>query len=452
MFEKIIYGIVDYIVFQSQVLLSVCIAANFNMFSKKGVLLRSGIFLSIYLCLVLVVSVMDYFASLFLLYNIMMFAAWIVPVIWLIAIVKEKIINVMFYMFFSSLIFISAQAFCSLVDGISEAVELKSYLWLMSNENEMWGHMLILLRESLLFCVVFGITYFIIAKWFGRGYQFSINKSMIAIYGLISFLSFAFGFIDGYLQDLSLKLYLMFLSCEICYCALAEAVIYFIDAKISAEKIRIQYEADLKQTKYFWSMEKKQYEFVKENIDVINIKCHDMRHFISEGKTGTLKKEFENIEKNIAAYDSVIHTGNNVLDIILTEKSLVCLRKNIKFLCVADGTALKNVDEVSLYSLFGNAIENAINYVDTFYEEEKRFITVNVRKNEKMAVISIENIFEGVLDFENGLPKTSQDDKNYHGFGLKSIRSVAEKYGGGMTVAVNDCVFSLTVIIPFISD
>jgi hypothetical protein len=46
----------------------------------------------------------------------------------------------------------------------------------------------------------------------------------------------------------------------------------------------------------------------------------------------------------------------------------------------------------------------------------------------------------------DGLPETTKEDKHYHGFGVKSIRYITEKYGGDMSVTMEDGVFSLDLI------
>ena len=55
-----------------------------------------------------------------------------------------------------------------------------------------------------------------------------------------------------------------------------------------------------------------------------------------------------------------MRTGNEILDTILTEKSLICENSGIHINCVADGSLLAFMNPVDLYTLFGNALDNAI--------------------------------------------------------------------------------------------
>ena len=66
-----------------------------------------------------------------------------------------------------------------------------------------------------------------------------------------------------------------------------------------------------------------------------------------------------------------------------------------------------------------------------------------------MLGIHIENYCEEELRFQNGLPLSTKGDANYHGFGLKSIWHVVEKYGGNIVVSFENRIFSLDTIFPY---
>ena len=65
-----------------------------------------------------------------------------------------------------------------------------------------------------------------------------------------------------------------------------------------------------------------------------------------------------------------------------------------------------------------------------------------------MVTLNIHNSFEGNLMFENGLPKTTKKDEIFHGYGMKSIKMIVEKYDGNLTVAVKDGIFNLDILFP----
>jgi sensor histidine kinase regulating citrate/malate metabolism len=106
------------------------------------------------------------------------------------------------------------------------------------------------------------------------------------------------------------------------------------------------------------------------------------------------------------------------------------------------------MEPMDISTLFGNALDNAIESVRKLPQEEKRLIHVAVARQKDFLRIRVENYYEGNLVFENGLPATTKEDKEYHGYGLKSIRSTVKKYGGSITIDTNENWFELRILIP----
>ena len=179
--------------------------------------------------------------------------------------------------------------------------------------------------------------------------------------------------------------------------------------------------------------EKHQHELNKQTIDMINIKCHDLKHQISmlETMDTTERKEaIMELQRAVIIYDSILKTGNDTLDLILTEKNFVCVRNNIKVSYIVDGAELAFMNIADMHSLFGNILDNAIESVIAEPDEEKRLINLSVTRQGNMVHIHAANYCAAEPQFTDGLPVSSKSDKNYHGFGTKSIKYIAEKYGG----------------------
>ena len=198
-------------------------------------------------------------------------------------------------------------------------------------------------------------------------------------------------------------------------------------------------------------MNKAQYELSKENIELINRKCHDLKHQIAGLRNITDSEErrqvVDSIEKSVMIYDSILHTGNPILDTVLTEKSLVCQVNGIRMHGIIDGKLLFFMDAIDIYTLFGNALDNAIE-ANRKVEEEKRCISILIHEKVNLIFIQIENPYSEALHFKHGLPQTSKADKDYHGFGMESIRTMAEKYGGFLTLETGQDIFVLRITIP----
>ena len=200
-----------------------------------------------------------------------------------------------------------------------------------------------------------------------------------------------------------------------------------------------------------WKNKREQYEMAKENMELLNQKSHDLKHQI-QALRKLNKEEFDkyldDLEDTVETYDSIVKTGNDVFDTILTEKSLYCRKKNIQVTCVADGSQMDFIGAVDLYAILGNALDNAIEAVEKFEEPEKRQIDVAIHRQKSFPVMNFMNPIPQELVFEDGLPVTTKDDKRYHGFGLRSIRHFVKKYEGVLNISEEDGCFSLKIMIP----
>lgn len=194
----------------------------------------------------------------------------------------------------------------------------------------------------------------------------------------------------------------------------------------------------------------RQYRLSRENIEAINIKCHDIRHQIRHlADNGSVVDGavLADIAREVNVYDSVVETGNEALDTILTEKSLACSSENIVFTVMAEGSALGFMAPADIYALFGNALDNAIEAVRSVEDPERRAITLSVQRRQRMVAINVENYCVGDRSFVDGLPRTTKSDELNHGFGVRSMRSIATRYGGSLHAGVEGGVFYLNVLL-----
>ena len=189
----------------------------------------------------------------------------------------------------------------------------------------------------------------------------------------------------------------------------------------------------------------------KEAIDIINIKCHDLKHqikaFARMDDAGMRSDYVREVQEAVSIYDATYHTGCEALDYVLREKSLFCTEHDVSFTCMADGTQLKFMDTTDVYALIGNAMDNAIERV-VKEKEEERTVSLQIRQRGEMVLIHLVNRCSREVPFQENLPVTDKEDKRYHGFGMKSMRYIAEKYGGEMYAKAENGWFYLDFLFP----
>lgn len=211
---------------------------------------------------------------------------------------------------------------------------------------------------------------------------------------------------------------------------------------------RSKLQNEMKMMAYLWDLERRQYQVSKDNMELLNIKCHDMKHLLSTLDSRISPEEKEKLSQMIERYDDMVKTGCEALDVVLAEKSILCRRDGITLTCIADGEKLNFMPQSDLYSLFGNVVDNAIEAVSQVEDTNKKIISLVVTAQKGAVVIHAENYYTGTLVVKNGLPVTSKSDKDYHGYGMKSIRLIAEKYGGTMTYSTESDIFRLDILLP----
>lgn len=213
---------------------------------------------------------------------------------------------------------------------------------------------------------------------------------------------------------------------------------------------------ELETIQLLWHQQKGQYQLSKETIELINHKCHDLKHQVQAIRAVKDEKEretyLEKIEKSVQIYSAIVRTGNEILDTILTEKSLICENSGIHINCVADGSLLAFMNPVDLYTLFGNALDNAIEAVRKLESKEKRVIDIMLYERQSFLMLQIVNPMCGEVKFEDGLPLTTKAKNGYHGYGMKSMLHTTQKYEGHLTTEVKNGCFYFNVMLPLERD
>jgi len=197
-----------------------------------------------------------------------------------------------------------------------------------------------------------------------------------------------------------------------------------------------------------------QYRHAKDKQDYINRNYHDLKHKIAylRAEQDPIRRNIflDAMEKDIKEYEMMFKTGNPVLDTILTDHGMRCNECEINLTCVADGALLNGMDVMDICTVFGNALGNAIEHSKKIKDAEKRLIHVAVFSKLDYLVIRFENYMEGQLSFEGGLPATTKGDVYNHGYGLKSVKYVSDKYSGTMSVEEKGGWFVMQIVMPMV--
>ena len=80
-------------------------------------------------------------------------------------------------------------------------------------------------------------------------------------------------------------------------------------------------------------------------------------------------------------------------------------------------------------------------------EEEKRCINLIVKNTKNFISITISNYFTGNIELNvDGIPKTTKNNKNFHGFGFKSMKMIVDKYNGDFNLSITKDIFKIAIL------
>lgn len=189
-----------------------------------------------------------------------------------------------------------------------------------------------------------------------------------------------------------------------------------------------------------------QYEASRESVQLINEKYHDLKNLIGSIQNVLPREELNRLSSSIDRYDIQVHSGFEVLDVVLTEKMNLCLQRGIGMTCNLGQTDFSFLEEMDLYALFNNALTNAINAVSSMPEGQERYILLSTSQDNNIITIHVENPCNGDIQFVDGIPQTNRDP-DWHGFGMKSMVRTAEKYGGALSASRENGCFQLDILL-----
>ena len=191
-----------------------------------------------------------------------------------------------------------------------------------------------------------------------------------------------------------------------------------------------------------YDRQRKQYQIARQNVQIINRKCHELKVQIADLRRlqpdEATTRSLDEAEQAARMYDANAATGNEVLDVVLTEKSLLCEAQRIRLNCVADGTCLAAIEPGDLYALFSNLLDQAIDAAAQ-QQNDRRMIDLLVCRRQGFAVINV---------IGPALSGSQPDHGRRHSYELKVARRVVQKYSGTMATEPRGELFAVKIVMP----
>lgn len=191
-----------------------------------------------------------------------------------------------------------------------------------------------------------------------------------------------------------------------------------------------------------YERQRQQYQVARQNVQIINKRCHELKVQIANlrklSPEAVPPECIDEAERAARLYDANRNTGNEVLDVVLTEKSLLCESRGIQLNAVANGSCLGFFEAGDLYALFANALDHAVESAVQTSRPECRVIDLLVCVRQGFVVV---NIISPLRPPEQQANRSAQ-------YELKVIRRIVQKYKGTLTLEEQGEFFAEKIIFP----
>ncbi|WP_044913533.1 sensor histidine kinase [Butyrivibrio sp. WCE2006] len=232
------------------------------------------------------------------------------------------------------------------------------------------------------------------------------------------------------------------------------------------KKEALEYQGIIRQTGYM----KNEIESAKSYYEDMRMLRHDMagkltalKGFIEGGRIEDASDYLEKMNVEFENADQSFHTGDPISDIIISAAARKAGNKNILFDCELILGKVSSDFSYDVGIILKNLLDNAISGADRV-TDRKKYITLKGYRKNNVFIIMTANPYTGeiVFDKETGLPISEKNRSNettekgadgagnftdIHGIGLSSIKRVADRHLGTMSIKTDGGIFKVKVMI-----
>lgn len=263
--------------------------------------------------------------------------------------------------------------------------------------------------------------------------------SMILLLILVTIFSFT--------QFKKVDYYIIMLICAVIVILWNYIVIRLIRKINQSQEEKRQYMLDAQ----YQEMIKKHIEENRNMYNALKEMRHDMQHqlnyvhyLVEEKRYDEIANFFGNVDKQLYHYNSIIITGNEVMDVVLSQKDAVAKTRGIHIRMDIQNVKLQYIQDTDLCSMLSNLLDNAMEAVEFCDNKE---ISLKIVRNKNWLIIIEENEYQNIKEDKNGKLMSTKNNKEMHGFGLNSMQRIVEKYHGSLQYQYENNKFNIKLVL-----
>lgn len=219
-----------------------------------------------------------------------------------------------------------------------------------------------------------------------------------------------------------------------------------------SEKLKYENAILKNQTEYYARLE----DNAKNNFEKVRKVKHNLKYQLlylkskaegdNENVMVDIKVALNKLIEDSLTDDLIEYTQNKSLNRLLNYKLFALREHNIPLSIKAVIREDAYIDELALYMIIGNAVDNAIRNFDSSQSKLKD-INIRIIDDCNNLYVNISNPYNKKLKFKNGLPITDKSNSEIHGVGLKSIKELVESKNGYFKLSTENQIFTLEILL-----
>lgn len=178
-------------------------------------------------------------------------------------------------------------------------------------------------------------------------------------------------------------------------------------------------------------VEKSYYDILEQQNQKLRIYAHDAKNHLTAIQSLTddpqINQYIGSLSRQLADYTRICNSGNKMLDIMLHKYDLECRTKGIDFQYDVKLCNLSGIEDIDLVAILGNLMDNAMTAAA---RSKEKYIRLETGRHNAYQILTIRNSSDAAPQTEGDSLISSKKNKEYHGFGLKSVAQVLQKYQG----------------------
>ena len=183
---------------------------------------------------------------------------------------------------------------------------------------------------------------------------------------------------------------------------------------------------------------------------------HDHRNHIQTAavllqneKYCDLSRYFNEIIEDLHNVKIKQYTSLDIIDAVINSKVLYAERCNITVNVSTSYPIYVAIRQTDVCALLVNLIDNAIEACNKVENPDQRYINIGISTIGEMIVIKIENSydFKSSILKSGGELRTTKENADLHGYGIKIVKSIVEKYNGSLEIEhYDDCFIAIAML------